>query len=248
MHDALEGGLVKDAAEVVAALRAGLAPRGYDLIQPLRIAWYNALVEGPLRLDDLGSPEHLAVVVGNTRALWPRWLDALAADRELAAGPDPLDAYTERTLGEVVGALGLRTSVRFAHDAGERRVAMQRLAHVAGLAYLTETHTSVHPEYGPWIALRAVVSVAVPGPLPPATRLVHPCGGCEHACRPAFEHALSTLTGAPSQQNLRAHWRAWLAWRDACPVGRQHRYSDAQIRYHYCRQLVLPNACDVPEP
>ena len=203
MHDALEGGLVKDAAEVVAALRAGLAPRGYDLIQPLRIAWYNALVEGPLRLDDLGSPEHLAVVVGNTRALWPRWLDALA---------------------------------------------MQRLAHVAGLAYLTETHTSVHPEYGPWIALRAVVSVAVPGPLPPATRLVHPCGGCEHACRPAFEHALSTLTGAPSQQNLRAHWRAWLAWRDACPVGRQHRYSDAQIRYHYCRQLVLPNACDVPEP
>src|SRR5690606_26875893 len=154
----------------------------------------------------------------------------------------PLDTHTERTLSEIARGLGHRTSVRFAHEAGERRIAIQRLAHVAGLAYLTETHASVHPEYGPWIALRAVLSLAGPGPAGPPPRLAHPCGGCEHACRPAFERALSTVAGAPSEENLRANWRAWLACRDACPVGREHRYSEAQIRYHYLRQLVLPKA------
>ena len=35
---------------------------------------------------------------------------------------------------------------------------MQRLAHVAGLAYLSESHLSVHAEYGPWLGLRAAIS------------------------------------------------------------------------------------------
>ena len=41
-----------------------------------------------------------------------------------------------------VAALGSAASVRWSHDVGERRVAMQRLAHVAGLAYLSESHWS----------------------------------------------------------------------------------------------------------
>jgi methylmalonic aciduria homocystinuria type C protein len=117
---------------------------------------------------------------------------------------------------------------------------MQRLAHVAGLAFLTETHMSVHPTYGPWIGLRAVVIVSVPGPPGSPETLEHPCGDCARGCRNAFERALGTLAGTPSEANARAHWQAWLACRDACPVGREHRYSEAQIRYHYCRQLVLP--------
>jgi cyanocobalamin reductase (cyanide-eliminating) / alkylcobalamin dealkylase len=31
-------------------------------------------------------------------------------------------------------------------------------------------------------------------------------------------------------------WRAWLAVRDACPVGREHRYGDDQIAYHYAKR------------
>lgn len=40
-------------------------------------------------------------------------------------------------------------------------------------------------------------------------------------------------------------WRRWLAVRDACPVGRAHRYSDAQIAYHYTKDRgVLRDALD----
>jgi methylmalonic aciduria homocystinuria type C protein len=229
-----------DVDQVLASLRATLEPQGFDLMQALRIGEYNARVEPALALDDFGSGENLAVVVANTRALWPVWLAALASDPVLAACPDPLDAYTERALHAAVARLGVPASVRFAHTTGARTVAMQRLAHAAGLAFLSETHMSVHPTYGPWIALRAVVSVAIPGPPGAAAPMAHPCGDCARGCRAPFERALATLTGAPSEEHARTHWRAWLACRDACPVGREHRYSDAQIRYHYCRQLVLP--------
>jgi methylmalonic aciduria homocystinuria type C protein len=32
---------------------------------------------------------------------------------------------------------------------------------------------------------------------------------------------------------VREQWRLWLAVRDACPVGREYRYSENQIRWHY---------------
>lgn len=224
---------------ILAGLRARLEPRGFDLLQPFRLGAYNDSVEPALRLDDRGSGAHLGVVIANTRALWPVWLAALAAEPALAASPEPLDAYTERAIRGAVAALGVNASLRFAHEGGARPVAIQRVAHAAGLAYLSETHMSVHPTYGPWIALRAVVSFELAGPAPDAP-IAHPCGSCRGGCRPAFERALATLSGRPDAASARAHWRAWLACRDACPVGRDHRYSEAQIDYHYRRRLVLP--------
>jgi len=228
--------------EVMETLRALLVPRGFDLIWPFRVGGFNDGVEPGLSLDDWGSRDHLAVIVGNTRALWPVWLDALASDPALAAEPEPLDAYTERALRAALARLEARASVRFAHEGGARAVPIQRVAHAAGLAFLSETHMSVHATYGPWIALRAVISVAVSGPPGAPAPIAHPCGSCAPGCLPAFERALSTLAGAPTAANARAHWRAWLACRDACPIGREHRYSEAQIDYHYRRRLVLPRA------
>jgi cyanocobalamin reductase (cyanide-eliminating) / alkylcobalamin dealkylase len=230
--------------ELVQRLRVAFAPWGFDLVQPLKVGWYNDGVEAALRLDDFGSSEHLAVIVGNSRALWPVWRSALARDPALGDSSDPLDIYTERAVEQVVAGIGEPVSLRFAHAAKSRRVAMQRLAHAAGLAYLTETHMSVHPSYGPWIALRAALSFAIPGPPGRAPVLSHPCGGCAQGCLPAFAQAVATLDGAPSEANLRANWRLWLACRDACLVGREHRYFDDQIRYHYLRESEPPSSGD----
>jgi cyanocobalamin reductase (cyanide-eliminating) / alkylcobalamin dealkylase len=227
--------------DVVERVRSGCQRWGFDLVMPLQVGWYNGSVEPALRLDDFGASDHLAIIVGNTRALWPIWQAALERDASLATSADPLDLYTVRALSDVVADLGARVSLRFSHEDGDRRIAVQRLAHLAGLAYLTETHMSVHPVYGPWIALRAVISIDTSGPPTRAPILGHPCGSCAHGCLPAFEQALSTLDGAPSERNLRANWQKWLACRDACPVGREHRYSDAQVRYHYLRELPPPN-------
>ncbi len=226
-----------DSEHVTRAVQDACAEAGFDLVMPLQVGWYNARVAGALRLEDFGSSRNLALVVGNTRALWPVFLGALESDAALASSPHPLDDYTRRCVVGVASSLGHRASVRLSHELAERRVAMQQLAHAAGLAYLTETHASVHPIYGPWLALRAAVSVAVPGPSGPPPELPHPCGGCAGRCLPAFERAVSTLDAPPTEANMRANWTRWVAWRDSCPVGREHRYLEPQLRYHYLGQL-----------
>lgn len=229
-------------------LRRGCEAAGFDLLQPLQVGWYNAAVSGSLRLDDFGSPSHLAVVIGNTRALWPRFLAALRAQPELLAAPHPLYRYTERAIGAACAALPQPFSLRWSHAGGAGLVAMQRLAHVAGLAYLSESQLSVHAEYGPWIGLRAALSLPLPGPGGPPPELRHPCGSCAGRCRPAFERALAAASTAVSQADIEQSWQLWLAVRDACPTGREHRYGDPQIRYHYLKDRQQLQACLASAP
>jgi methylmalonic aciduria homocystinuria type C protein len=215
-------------------LRQRCDQAGFDLAAACRVGAYNQGVSGELKLDDFGSPEHLAIVVGNSRALWRPFVAALRSDPALLKDEDPLDRYTEATIGGAVGELGYPASVRWAHDVGRGLVAIQRLAHVAGLAYLSPSHLSVHRIYGPWVALRAAITFDVPGPSGPGDAGQSPCGDCAAICLPAFERARTLLTAQaqPASPGDEA-WRQWLACRDACRVGREHRYTDDQIAYHY---------------
>jgi methylmalonic aciduria homocystinuria type C protein len=219
-------------------------PAGFDLVWPARVGWYNRVIAAEYRLPDLGDPGSLAVIIGNTRALWPMFCQAVAADAELAGHAHPLDCHTERVIGAAVSASArsLPRELRFAHEPPPRRVAMQQLAHQAGLAYLAPSHLSVHPVHGPWFALRAVAVFALPGPeIQPAP--ARPCD-CEAHCLPHVAAALAHAGAAGTDEaGMRARWRAWLAVRDACPAGRGHRYGEAQIRYHYAKdRSVLPRS------
>lgn len=230
--------------QVLAELRRACAATGFDLVQPLQVGWYNAIVNGSLRLEDFGSPEHLAVVIGNTRALWPKFLAALRAEPELLAAPHPLYRYTERAITQACAGLPQPLRLRWSHAGGAGLVAMQRLAHVAGLAYLSESQLSVHALHGPWLGLRAAISFALPGPSGPPPQLPHPCGSCAGQCRPAFARALGAASAAVSAADVEQNWRLWLACRDACPTGRTSRYDEAQIRYHYLKdRQQLREAC-----
>ncbi len=105
----------------------------------------------------------------------------------------------------------------------------QELAFATGFAAPSAGGLAVHPVYGPWFALRAVIALdldtaSLPAPqhiLPAPQRIAKPCV-CDGACETALEIARADL----------GNWRAWLAVRDACSL-REHRYSDEQIRFHY---------------
>ena len=217
--------------DLARAIGRRCAEGGVDLHATCAKADYDAAVPPAYALPDVGRARALVVVLGNTRALWPHVRDAVARGEH-----DPVDAHVARVVTDAVdAALAARSprpraEIRFAPEPPPRRVAMQRLAHVAGLAWLAPSHVCVHPVFGPWIALRAAVVIDVdgPAPRPPAAP---PCD-CATGCQPALERALAA--GPPEDQaELRARWRLWLAVRDACPVGRAHRYDDDQLRYHY---------------
>jgi methylmalonic aciduria homocystinuria type C protein len=221
---------------VVEALALQCAPAGLDLVQPFEVSWYNHVVDDTFKLPDPGRSSTLGVLIGNTRALWPCFLDAMRANPRALDENDPLDSYVAAAVLRALRPLAHRWEVRWAPEPPPRRVAMQRLAHVSGLAYLSPSHLSVHATYGPWTALRAAVVIDIDGPAHPPPEPPNPCPECESACVRKFQHAVATAGAtAEGHTEIERHWQVWLAVRDACPVGRSHRYSDDQIRYHYTK-------------
>lgn len=214
---------------------AGCARGGLDLARPLRVGWYNEVIDAAYRLPDFGSPASLAVVVGNSRAMWPRFKAALAADPALAADANPLERYVVGVVERALAPLAVAHEARYAHERPPRLVAIQRLAHAAGLAFLGPANLVVHPVHGPWISLRAAVVFAVPGPDGPPAAPVDTCAGCARPCVAALERAVAAAAGATPGRVVADHWRDWLAVRDACPVGVTSRYQEDHIRYGYAR-------------
>jgi len=168
----------------------------------------------------LDTTRRAGLLVGNTRTLWPEFV------AERTPGPDPFDRFVEARIDPLVPA-GAR--VFYGHRMYDGAfVPLQRIAVAAGLGALSDTQLVIHPIYGPWFALRA--AIVIEGEPPPAAPPASPCV-CTAACRAAFEHAQRPSDGSTD-------WRAWLAVRDACPVGRTHRYTDEQIEFHYVRGLL----------
>jgi cyanocobalamin reductase (cyanide-eliminating) / alkylcobalamin dealkylase len=198
---------------------AQLAEAGFDLVHPFD-AHVLARLPG---LDALVDPQRpCGWLVANTRALWPRFLAARRGDPALAASRHPIEDYVERTCAAIAGARCLYPHRQY----DGAWLPFQRLAVAAGFASPAPSQLVIHPIYGPWFALRAVVLTAGT----PITRTL-PAAACECAnrCTAAFDHA----------RKAHSTWRDWVAVRDACCVGREHRYSEDQIEYHYTKSLEL---------
>lgn len=231
--------------DITEALASELASPGFELLGCVAVDAYNAALEEPLasyRLPDLGVAQALVVLVGNTRALWPRFLAAYAST-SLGRELHPLDAYSRLHIGpaaaRVADRFGVAHALRYSFDPVPHAVAVQRLAVVSGAAEASPVGLCVHPVHGPWFSLRAALVFAVDGP--PARVAPPTCSRCvERPCIAARARAIAA-SGVPAEQItceiFTAQWPAWLAVRDACPIGRAARYSDQQIRYHYAKQL-----------
>ncbi|MCG8432615.1 MAG: hypothetical protein MJA83_01115 [Gammaproteobacteria bacterium] len=229
-----------DYETITAIVREQCQRAGFDVVHALQADWYNNVVDDPHRLPVFERANTLAIIIGNTRALWPRFLDWLRSHPKWLNDANPLDRYVMANVTAALQPLTVKYIIRWAHLPDPHHIAFQRLAHIAGLAYLSPSYLSVHPNFGPWIALRAVVVVDCDGPAARPVDMANPCGTCENQCMPLFNHALKAV-GAflPGHEAVGEHWQTWLSIRDACPVGKEHRYSEEQIRYHYIKDISL---------
>jgi cyanocobalamin reductase (cyanide-eliminating) / alkylcobalamin dealkylase len=184
------------------------------------------------RLAPARDEGDLGLLVASTRYFWLRFGASLAEEPTRALRPHPVDEHTEAVVAAALAPLETAWTVRFAHDSPPLPV--QRIADLAGFARLSPARLSVHPVYGPWIALRAVAVVGVPGPALGPSPAPDPCPGCPGGCADAFARAVEA-SRRPDAGSVARTWSAWLAVRDACPVGRAHRYSADQILYGYTK-------------
>lgn len=215
-------------------IAASCAQAGLDLIQPFDAAHYNHTAKACERLPDFDRPSCFGLLIGNTRALWPRFTSALAADPELARDDNPLDRYVRQRLLHIsANATSAATRLVFAHDTSPRPFPIQRLAEQVGMAWLSPSHLAIHPLHGLWFALRAVLLVDLDAPVLEPSAATRPCDTCSAPCVAALERALAASGTPLDSAAIRRHSADWIAVRDACPVGRASRYGQQQLRYHY---------------
>ncbi len=231
-------------ATALHALGQLLARAGLDRLGVARVGDFNAAMEPRWRLPDLGSPAHAVIVIGHGRGVWAPFRAAFAASPALQADPHPFDRWTAARISEGVAAAfpaDLPRDLRHVWEAPPRMVAMQALATHAGLGVRGPAGLVVDPRLGPWQAFRAALVVALPAPSGARTPEPSgaPCGSCAaQPCVAAHAAALEATTPSPAgasacRPSPGPAWAHWLAVRDACPVGREARYSEPQIRYHY---------------
>lgn len=226
-------------------LQRALAAAGLDLFATCAVEDYDRLVPDDFRLSGaVGhslapiAPDDRVVLIGASRVIWTAFTDALAREPERRLEAHPFDRWSSETLAAIVRETlpsELVVDLRMVFEGPPRGFAAQHLAELTGLACRGPAAMSVHPVFGPWFALRAALVLrggGPPAPPPPAPI----CERCAtRACVPALEHALAaSRPAAPVDHGqVRERWRLWLAVRDACPVGREYRYSENQIRWHY---------------
>ncbi|MCA9670784.1 MAG: hypothetical protein KC503_34545 [Myxococcales bacterium] len=207
------------------ALAAALARAGLDQLWPFDVAWLGGETRAALEVACGTTVAGRALLVANSRALWPHLLRAVSDERARtgSVAPHPLQRYVDAQLSRAIAARPGARAVA-SHD-GPPYVPMQRIAAESGFGWPSPAHLIVHATLGPWVALRAVIvglGEAQLGARPEPA----PCTHCDEGCAPAFEAARGS-----------GDWRDWLAVREACPLGRTWRYSDAQSRYHYTKDL-----------
>jgi cyanocobalamin reductase (cyanide-eliminating) / alkylcobalamin dealkylase len=236
-------------ADVATAFASDCRERGVDLAVAFPVCAFNLTVDPDERLPDLGRADALAILVGNTRRMWPAFRAALAQNKAPLNTPHPLDDYVLDSVESAASKTGVRHEIRWAHAMLPRPMPIQRIAERAGLAVVSPSHLSVHREFGPWIALRAVVVFDVTGPEFSVEPPSEPCATCSaKPCLDALQRALEPgLPRSVTSIRIGADWRRWLAVRDACPTGTSYRYSDAQIEYHYTKSKSLLSDVKAPD-
>jgi len=224
------------------ALEAGVARRldaaGLDLRGVLEPDRYDALVPPAWRRAALLPDARSIWVVGSGgRALW----SAAEAGRALGTCADPLDAHTEEALGACVALLhgaGRPAAAAFAHQRRAGAYAdFVALGRAAGLGAPSRLGLLVHPVYGPWLSLRALLLSDLPGRASAPQPDFDPCRGCPAPCAGACPGAAVLPAGfavercaATRRSELRCARRCDA--RRACVIGREHAYAETAEAHH----------------
>src|SRR5262245_18235026 len=144
-------------------LRARLAQHGLNLVGTTEIATYDAVVPPAWLLSPRADDARTAVVIDNGGgAFWVAFHRHVAADPAAGRVADPLDAFTRHVVGDAIAPLrddlGAARLV-FPFELHPLPMSFVHLAECAGLGRRSLLGLLVHPEYGPWMALRAAILI-----------------------------------------------------------------------------------------
>ena len=167
------------------------------------------------------------------------------------AGPNPIDAYTLAAVDRILGDFLLPASdyqVLYPCQAdASTQIDLQQLGTLAGWHFPAPFMLGIDAEFGPWWAYRALLLTASDFAPSPRVDRTHPCSGCAAPCVSACPAGACHADGSAFalndclRQRLRPHsvCAENCPARQACPLGSQYRYPDAQTAHSYRHSLTM---------
>jgi epoxyqueuosine reductase len=231
---------------------AALAPHGLNLVGTTTIAAYETLVPSQYHVVSLLPQAKTLVVIGNGGGEFWAGFQAYCHARPgyLQEHEHPLDDYTVETIENALALCLQRSGAVYRYLYPFRfwiePVSFMHLARAAGLAGPSILGVVIHPEYGPWLALRAALLIDQDLYAPPIAPGFDPCPTCrERACMAVCPaSAVSAEKGwdipacvrhrlrSPGDCTNRCHARY------DCVYGRAHRYPPDELQYHQRRSFA----------
>ena len=202
-----------------------------------------ALADLPAELKASLQPqpdEQRLILLGHAgRRLW----DCVQAAS--IAGPHPIDDYCRQTIAHLFAERlpGHRYRLLYPGDGLNGRIGLQALGKLAGWHHASPFMLGIDATWGSWFAYRALILCTADFLPTPVVEECSPCLDCRK--QPCIAACPAGAAGDPfclesciderlSPDSPCAY--ACLA-RNACPVGGEHRYAEAQIRHSYALSL-----------
>jgi len=238
--------------DLLQAISAALAPHGLNLIGTATVAAYETLMPPQYHVASFLPQAKTLIVIGNGGGGFWAGFRAYCHARPgyLQERAHPLDDYTvemiENALAPCLQQSGAVYRYLYPFRFCTEPVSFMHLARAAGLAGPSILGVVIHPEYGPWLALRAALLIDQDLYAPPTAPGFDPCPTCrERACMAACPaSAVSAEKGwdipACVRHRLRLpgdctnHCHA----RYDCVYGRAHRYPPDELQYHQQRSFT----------
>jgi hypothetical protein len=164
-----------------------------------------------------------------------------------STGVDPLDRYTALRVHDIrdawIDAGHPSVSVFYWEQRAGQYADFRHIASAAGLGAPSKLGLLLHPRYGPWISIRALVFTAKPLP-PTEVPTFDPCTGCHAPCEaacPGKAVGLPFDTAACSEMRQQPRCRSRCDARHACIIGRDYAYGEAVETFHANATLQHPD-------
>jgi epoxyqueuosine reductase QueG len=223
-------------------VRRAAGATGLNLLGVVDAAEYDAMAPAGHRLAEVWPATRSVVMIGNAGpAFWERFRARFGRDPLPERDAHPLDAYTVEAVEPLLSLMrqhgGAARAVFPFFGASDHALSFQRLAIAAGFGVESVLGLILHPDFGPWVALRAAILTDVAlrpaGPLPgfdPCTRCPAPCVAvCPGGAFPERRWSLSLCFEA---KRTLAPCRSSCLSRLHCVFGGRWRYSEEEMAYH----------------
>ncbi len=173
------------------------------------------------------------------------WQSLNASPGDVDSQAHPIDSYTVNVVQQFLATEHPSAAYEIVYP-GAYTISLQELGKLAGWHHASPFMVGVNAYFGSWFAYRALVLANTHLPVTQFILTESPCVTCDSApcisaCPPrALDDGKFNLEKCLSyRQQTDSQCETTCLARRACPVGSAHRYTDAQMQYHYGRSMTM---------